>query len=51
MNSLKYFIHTTLYRYDVENFLDWLERTLEVDNLIQRAISKKKIIDVIAEEN
>ena len=41
--------HST--RHGIQDFLEWLERTSEVDNLIQRAISRKKIIDVIAEEN
>jgi len=37
--------------YGVQNFLEWLERTSEVGNLIQRAESRKKIISVVAEEN
>lgn len=51
MNSLEYFTHAILSRYGGQNFLEWLERTSEVDSLIQRAISKKKIINVVAEEN
>ena len=41
--------HST--RSGVQDFLEWLERTSEVDNLIQRAKSRKKIISVVAEEN
>lgn len=38
-------------RHGVQDFLEWLDRTSEVDNLIQRATSRKKIIDVISDEN
>ena len=34
-----------------QGFLEWLTRTSEVDNLLQRAKSRKKIITTIANEN
>jgi len=38
-------------RYRFQDFSDWLVRTSELENLVQRAKSRKNIITVIAEEN
>ncbi len=41
----------TLTRHALQRFLEWLTQTGEIENLVQRAYSRAKIVKVIATEN